>query len=204
MRLASILLVAVFAGGVYALEVTSWGSMGAGGLPQGWICGVTGEGTPHWAVEKDPSAPGQHNVLRQTGTASYSWCVDKAKTQTDGSVESKVFPFSGIEDQAGGVVWRWKDAKNYYIARLNAIEDNVILFSMVDGKRHMLKSIDIKVAPKTWHTLKIDFHGTHIAVSFDGKRVLEDDNSEIGGAGSIGVWTKADSNISFDSFVSRK
>jgi hypothetical protein len=202
MRLLSLLVLGTFVNGVHAVEVTSFDAVST--LPQGWVCGVTGEGTPHWSVEKDASAPSKPNVLRQTGTATYSWCVNQAKAQTDGSIEAKIYPSSGKEDQAGGVVWRWKDARNYYIARLNSIEDNVILFSMVDGTRHMLKSIDIKVAAKTWHSLKVDFHAAHIAVWFDGKKVLEEDNAEIGGSGSAGVWTKADSNVSFDDFVSRK
>jgi hypothetical protein len=96
-----------------------------GTLPAKWIAGVTGRGTPHWTVEADPDAPSAPHVLKQSGSGDFPWCVKKSASLADGFVEVKFKPLSGHEDQAGGLVWRWKDRDNYYVARANALENNV-------------------------------------------------------------------------------
>jgi hypothetical protein len=168
--------------------------------PPGWTFGVTGGGAGQWSVEADASAPSHPHVLVQKGNARFAWGVYNSSALEDGTVETKLKVVAGSEDQAGGVIWRWKDANNYYIGRINALEDNVILFSMIDGKRRPMKTIDMKVTPKVWHSLKVHFVGSHISVFLDDKRVLDDDNLGLKGPGKVGLWTKADSLTSFDDF----
>ena len=88
-----------------------------GSPPPNWTCGVTGQGSPVWKVETDPSAPSKPNVLKQSGSGTFPWCVRKDVSLADGYVEVKFKPLEGREDQAGGLVWRWKDGDDYYIAR---------------------------------------------------------------------------------------
>ena len=108
-------------------QIVDFDSVQVGTLPAGWIAGVTGRGAPRWIVERDPTAPSAPNVLKQSGSGTFPWCVLKATALADGFVEVRFKPVSGKEDQAGGVVWRWKDGDNYYVARANALEDNVSL-----------------------------------------------------------------------------
>jgi hypothetical protein len=173
----------------------------AGAVPAGWTCGVTGSGSPRWAVTADPSAPSKPNVLLQSGSGTFPWCVKNGTALTDGFVEVKFKPISGREDQAGGLVWRWKDTDHYYVARANAMEDNVSLYYTERGSRKTLKYVDAPVASGTWHTLRVEFSGDRIAVSLDGKRYIELDDKHISGPGAVGVWTKADSVTAFDDFV---
>ena len=119
----------------------------------------------------------------------------------DGFVEVKFKPVSGRDDQAGGLIWRFADGDNYYVARANALEDNVTIYHTVAGKRSSFKNVDAKVAGNVWHTLRVDFKGSHFTVSFDGKAVLEADDQTFAGAGAVGVWTKADSVTLFDDFT---
>ena len=48
-----------------------------GSLPAGWECGVTGKGAPRWTVEPDPTAPSPPQVLQQSGSGTFPWCVRK-------------------------------------------------------------------------------------------------------------------------------
>jgi hypothetical protein len=112
----------------------------------------------------------------------------------------KFKPLAGKEDQAGGVVWRWKDGDNYYVARANALEDNVSLYYTRDGRRNTIKYVDAPVAGDRWHTLRVEFSGKRIRVMLDGKAYIEVDDERIGGTGAVGVWTKADSVTAFDDF----
>jgi alanine dehydrogenase len=171
-----------------------------GALPAGWECGVTGKGTPRWTVEADATAPSTPHVLQQTGSGAFPWCVKKDASLADGHVEVRFKALRGRQDQAGGVVWRWKDGDNYYVARANALENNVSLYYTEKGRRITLKYVDAPVAVNTWHTLAVDFSGARIKVSLNGKTYIELDDAHIKGAGAVGVWTKADSVTAFDDF----
>ena len=199
----SVLCLAVWVLGANAMADTHDFSAGTVGQPPaGWTCGATGRGAPRWTVETDPSAPGG-KVLRQSGSATFPWCVRGDGNLADGWVETKFKPISGKEDQAGGVVWRWKDGENYYVARANALENNVSLYYTARGIRKTLKYVDAPVAAGQWHTLRVEFAGSKIAVSFDGKRTIDFTDDHNTGAGSVGVWTKADSVTAFSEFAYR-
>ena len=171
-----------------------------GALPAGWRAGVTGRGSPKWSVEADASAPSKPNVLKQAGSGTFPWCVRPDVSLADGYVEVRFKPLTGREDQAGGLVWRWKDGDNYYVARANALEDNVSLYYTANGRRNTLKYVDAPVPGNVWHTLRVEFAGKRIRVSLDGKPYIEVDDGHIAGAGAVGVWTKADSVTLFDDF----
>ena len=172
-----------------------------GAAPSGWTCGVTGRGSPRWTVAVEPGAPSGTNVLRQSGSGTFPWCVRTGTSLSDGFVEVKFKPLTGREDQAGGLVWRWKDGDHYYVARANALENNVSLYYTEGGSRRTIRYVDAPVASGAWHTLRVEFVATRIAVSLDGKRYIDVEDSHIGGTGSVGVWTKADSVTAFDDFA---
>ncbi len=90
--------------------------------------------------------------------------------------------------------------RNYYVARANALEDNVTIYHTIKGSRRSFKNVSQKVTPSQWHTLRVDFQGQHFVVTFDGKKVIEADDDTITGVGAVGVWTKADSVTEFDDF----
>jgi len=187
--------------GVIMAQTIKFDSDRTGAMPPGWIAGVTGRGAQRWTVEADASAPSKSNVLKQSGRGDFPWCVKNEPHIADGHVEVKFKPVSGKEDQAGGVVWRWKDGDNYYVARANALEDNVSLYYTQHGRRITIKYVDAPVAKAQWHTLRVDFVGTRVRVALDGKVYIEVDDEHIAGAGRVGVWTKADSVTLFDDFV---
>jgi hypothetical protein len=191
----------VFAASAAFAETDNFDRDRPGSLPAGWSCGVTGRGSPVWEVAADRSAPSAPNVLRQSGKGTFPWCVKKGASLADGFVEVKFKSEKGREDQAGGIVWRWKDGDNYYVARANALEDNVSLYYTAGGKRNTIKYVDAPVPPNVWHTLRVEFAGKRIKVLLDGKAYIEQEDDHIAGAGAAGVWTKADSVTVFDDFA---
>ena len=172
-----------------------------GAMPAGWLSGVTGRGGSRWTIAADASAPSAPNVLRQTGSGSFPWCVKTASSLADGFVEVKFKPELGDQDRAGGVVWRWKDGDNYYVARANALENNVSLYYTQNGKRNTLKYVDAPVPRNAWHTLRVEFAAKKIRVILDGKPYIEMDDDHCSAAGAVGVWTRADSVTLFDDFT---
>jgi len=190
----------LLAAGLSAAQTVNFDKEPTSAPPAAWTCGVTGRGSPRWTVEPDAGAPSPPNVLMQSGSGDFPWCVRTGTAVLDGFVEVKFKPIRGREDQAAGVVWRWKDGKNYYVARANALENNVSLYYTEAGTRKTLKYVDAPVAPNAWQVLRVEFKGTRIHVLLDGKAAIEFDDAHISGVGAVGVWTKADSVTAFDDF----
>jgi hypothetical protein len=181
-------------------ETVSFDSLGVGPLAGDWVCGVTGSGASRWAVETDAHAPSKPNVVRQSAAGDFPWCALKSASMTDGYVEVKFKPISGRSDQAGGVMWRWKDGNNYYVARANALENNVSLYYTTNGRRNTIKYVDAPVPRNTWHTLRVDFSGNSIKVTLNGRTYIDVQDARIAGPGAVGMWTKADSVTAFDDY----
>jgi len=201
MKLLAAMIAMTLLTGTAMAETLNLDNDKTGSVPPGWRAGVTGRGAPKWSVEADASAPSKPNVLKQSGSGTFPWCVKQDASLTDGYAEVKFKSISGREDRAGGLVWRWKDGDNYYVARANALENNVSLYYTQDGRRITLKYVDAPVPRNTWHTLRAEFSGKKIRVIFDGKPYIELDDEHIAGAGLVGVWTKADSVTLFDDFA---
>ena len=169
-------------------------------VPAGWTATKTGSGMPKWTVVKDASAPSKSQVLKQSGEASYPVALKDDTSLKDGFVEVKFKAVSGEEDQAGGVIWRAKDADNYYIARANALEGNVRIYHFVQGKRTQFKGVNVPVAANQWHTLRVHFSSNRFTVLFNGRELFMAEDETFKEAGKVGVWTKADSVTLFDDF----
>ena len=195
------MIVTTMATGLAAAETVNYDDTKAGVPPPGWTAAQTGSGTAKWTIEKDDSAPSKPNVLKQSGQATFPVCFKNGTNIKDGFVEVKVKPIAGKEDQAGGVIWRLQDVNNYYIARANALENNVTIYHTIKGKRTEKKRTKMEVSSGAWHTLRVDFRGNHFTVTFDGKKALEWDDDAFKNAGKVGVWTKADSVTEFDNFI---
>src|SRR5215831_15401997 len=124
---AFFVLTGLVTGSVLA-ETANFDNDKVGEAPAGWAATQTGHGKAKWTVEKDDTTPSKPNVLKQSGDATFPVCLKNATNLKDGFVEVKFKPVAGKEYQAGGVVWRATDANNYYIARANALEDNVTIY----------------------------------------------------------------------------
>jgi hypothetical protein len=194
-------LVASLTTGTVLGDTVNFDDLKTGAPPPGWTATKTGKGNPKWEVVADDSAPSKPNVLKQSGEATYPVCFKNDTSLKDGFVEVKFKPISGKEDQAGGVIWRCQDADNYYIARANALEDNLTIYHTIKGKRVSFKNVDTKVASGVWHTLRVEFQGNKFAVTFDGNKLIAATDDTFSDAGKVGVWTKADSVTLFDDFT---
>ena len=177
-----------------------------GGAPKGWTATMTGKGDPKWTVEQDQSAPSKSKILKQSGQATYPLLLKENTNIKDGFIEVKFKAIAGSEDRAAGLVWRARDANNYYVVRANALEDNVVLYKTVNGVRSPLDivgrkggyGVDTAVPANQWHALRVDFNGSRFSVTYNGKQLFEVEDSTFSNAGKVGLWTKADSVTLFD------
>jgi Domain of Unknown Function (DUF1080) len=175
-------------------------------LPKEFEQGLAGEGGPgRWEVVEDNTANGGKALAQLSNNpAANRYLVAIYKPVEAANVEATVRfkPVAGRVDQAGGVIVRAVDANNYYIARANALENNVRLYRVARGQRQQLATADnVKVLARDWHTLTLRVEGDRFTVIFDGKPMHTTADTTAAprpGRGKVGMWTKSDSVTHFD------
>ncbi|MGD0898784.1 MAG: family 16 glycoside hydrolase [Thermoguttaceae bacterium] len=173
-----------------------------GELPRGWSAAKTGQGPGSaWKVVEDATAPAGKKALAQTSDQGpnrlFNLCVADQTRFANVSLSVAFKAVAGKLDQGGGLVWRYKDADNYYLARMNPLEDNYRVYKVVAGKRTQLGSAGMKIPAGEWHVLRVVHQGNHIECYLDDKRHLDVRDDTFPDAGKIGLWTKADAQTHF-------
>lgn len=169
-----------------------------GSPPAGFVFAKTGNGRPgRWVVISSAESGATGKVLAQLdedGT-DYRFPIAVAQEIAARDLRLSVLcaPVSGRGDRACGIVFRYRDEDNYYVARANALEDNIRLYRVKDGRREQFGTWDGKVSAGKWHELRADARGDRFEIFWDGKKVIDAQDKTFPDAGKIGVWTKADS-----------
>lgn len=213
-RLRFVLLLALVPAGNAGASSIDFDATSPGTLPAGWASAQTRSGAaPRWQVLADPTAPSRPNVLAQLSqdrtAGRFPLAIYQPVTIRDGELSVRFKPVSGQVDQAAGLVWRYRDAGNYYLVRANALENNVVLYKVENGERTSIppedrasRSYGVKhvVPSRTWSELKVVFSGAAATVYLNGERLFATHDNTFLAPGKIGLWTKADSVTYFDHF----
>ncbi len=205
---------AMLAISVASAQTLKFDSDKPGSAPGGFSTALTGKGKPGtWVVRKEADAPSKPNVLAQTDEDPTGYrfpvCVYDAFTAKDVDVSVKFKPVKGKKDQAAGIVWRYKDQDNYYIVRANALENNVVLYKVENGKRSDLPLVGkgrtygekVKVPSGKWSTLRVVAKGEKFETYLNGEKLFDVEDGTFAAAGKVGLWTKADSYTLFDNLT---
>jgi hypothetical protein len=119
---------------------------------------------------------------------------------SEGELTVRFKPMAGKIDQAAGIIFNVKPNGDYLIVRANALEENLVLFKYVKGKRSSVKWIKKVPTPtKVWQELRVAVSGKDVKGYIDGKLWLEHTLPDPV-SGKVGLWTKADSVTYFDDF----
>jgi hypothetical protein len=176
--------------------------MTAGKTPPGFSFARTGQGRDgEWAVVADPAANGGLAIEQtSTDTTDYRFplAIPDSLSTKNVRAEIRFKAVGGKIDRAGGVAVRVEDPDNYYIARANALENNVRFYRVVAGRRQQLGTADTRVTSDEWHTLVLEANGERFAVAYDGAALFEVTDNTFTAAGGVALWTKADSVSRFD------
>jgi hypothetical protein len=162
----------------------------------------TGEGEAgKWTIVADPTASnGQALGQLSNDRTDYRFplAIYKAYSGKDLEFSVRFKAVAGTVDEAGGIVVRLSTPDDYYVARANALEDNVRFYRVVKGRREQLAGADLKVSANQWHTLTLRAEGERFTVSFDGNALFSAQDGTFRDAGKVALWTKADSVTYFD------
>ena len=172
-------------------------------LPSYFVLGTFFDGRPagDWKAITTPKALSPPNVLaqlREKGAEhNYNLILVEDTNATDLDLSVSFLPISGKADMGGGLIWRPKDDRNYYLTRANPLEQNIRIYRVVKGVRHLLKNFDQIIDVRKWHTLRVVHRGCQVQVFYDDEQVF-DLCDETFKDGRIGLWTKSDAVTYFD------
>ena len=183
-----------------------------GAPPKGFAFDRTGTGRQgKWVIVGDEVTKTSVLAQQDADPADNRFPVAVADgfNASDVDLSVKFKPVSGSVDMAAGLVWRYRDKDNYYIVRANALEDNVVLYKVQNGRRIDLplkglgKTYGAKApVPKgQWSLLRVTATGPLFTVYLNGKELYAVEDKTFVAAGKIGVWTKADSVTAFDALT---
>jgi hypothetical protein len=173
-----------------------------GKVPKGWTAGVTGgkaEGSV-WKLEEDKDAPGGPLVLSQTSKnpgSVFNVCICDEGKYKDLDISIAFKPREGKADQGGGIIWRAQDKDNFYIVRMNPLENNFWLYRTVGGRRMSLVRVPANAEAGKWHTMRVVMVGNKMQCYLNDKLLIEHADDTFKDEGKIGLWTKADAQSSF-------
>jgi hypothetical protein len=173
--------------------------------PARFVFAVAQEGPEvHWEVKQEPHAPSPPNVLVQSGRArpgdNFALALLDGVRMDHGEAAVKFKAISGDQAQSAGVVWRYKDPQNFYLAEASAKDDNCSVYRVKKGKCKLLGTQAIIVSPFAWHEIRAVFVDDDYTVLLDGQLAVGGKDSGLKGAGLVGLSTHSDSVMAFDDF----
>jgi hypothetical protein len=215
LRAALVVLAQLAATSLARAETLDFERDAPGAAPTGFEIAQTGPGAaPRWELRDVDGAPSGRRVLVQASDDAtrgrFPLAVYTPASFSDGKIEVRFEALSGKIDQAAGIVWRYRDANNYYLVRANALEGNVVLYKVEAGVRSDLDPVGAglfaygkkaEVRSAHWHALGVEVKGDLFQVKLDGKPLFEVRDTTFPDAGKVGLWTKADSVTAFDDLV---
>jgi hypothetical protein len=174
-----------------------------GKLPKGFTQTATGKAQQlNWKVVSDNGNKVVVQSAKNEGDYFNLLVLDKPIYQNL-TLTVKIKAIAGDEDQGGGLVWRYIDNNNYYVARCNPLENNFRFYHVVKGNRIELKSVDCTIKTGEWFTMTIEMNGNKISCSLNGNKMIEATDDTFKGAERVGLWTKADAQSYFNDLTIR-
>lgn len=188
-----------------AAEVQAWNfdREQLGQIPPGFHIGTLFDGRPagDWQVTASDKATSAPHVLAQLqgkgAEHAYKVVLVQGTESENIDLSVRLLPIDGKADMGGGLIWRATDDRNYYLARANPLEQNIRIYRVVKGVRHMLNNFDHVINVREWHQLRVRMEGCNIHVSFDDRSVFKLCDKTLT-KGRIGLWTKSDAVTHFD------
>jgi hypothetical protein len=174
-----------------------------GVLPIQFSIGTLFDGRPagDWQVLATDRAKSPPHVFAQVmakgAEHAYKVVLSKEVIASDLNLEVSFLPIQGQADMGGGLIWRATDDRNYYLARANPLEQNIRVYRVVKGVRHLLENFDQTIDVRQWHTLRVTHQGCRVNIFYDGKQVFDLCDKTFN-TGMIGLWTKSDAVTYFD------
>ncbi len=156
-----------------------------------------------WRIVNDSTAPSGLHVLAQrarSAQSTFNVCLNEDTLYTHLDISVRIKAVAGKIDQGGGLIWRARDDKNYYVAWFNPLDKTYQVCVVENGHSMDLQSVAVKDVGD-WRTMAVSVTADRIECYLDGKKLLDVKDATFREPGKIGLWTRSDAQTSFDNLV---
>lgn len=171
-----------------------------GGTPGGFTFAMARQQTPgRWLVRAEDANHYLTHLADPAAAGGFALAVLDAPhpAQMRASVRLKL----AEGERVGGLVWRYQDAENFYVAALDLRVQEVALYRVVRGNRIRLDDEDeLELDPNAWHSLRVVQDDDNIRVSLGGIGVMRARDRTFTEGGRAGVWSGGGATTWFDDF----
>jgi len=160
----------------------------------GWLTRI---GTGFAGLMGKVAGAGYQEFLDNVGAYyHFPLAIAKKGSVADAVLSAEIRPMGGRIDQAGGLAFGLRNVGNYFVLRVNALENNLILFEFINNRRHERATSPVEIETGRWYTIGVEVSGNSLKGYLD-DRLLIEHTADWPIHGHIGLWTKADSLTHF-------
>jgi hypothetical protein len=157
--------------------------------------------TGYWETVTDATKEGNH-VLRQhemiESPRALVVATGDGRALTDGTVSVRLQPIAGMKGVGGGIAFRVRDRKNYYVARVDGVTKSLRILALEKGIQRVVATLEVPTLKlKEWHTLSVTFTGTKLTAVLDGTKTVEGTDKSFS-LGWVGLYTEEGGDTAFD------
>ncbi|GKS65706.1 hypothetical protein YTPLAS72_30100 [Nitrospira sp.] len=173
-------------------------------FPTGFEQDMANEPPATWAVQASTTAPSLPNVVAgssRCGEQCFQVLLAQGLEYEYPDLSVRFRSLNGVG--AGGLVLGAQDAKNFYAAVVDAVQEKVHLLRISNGRRVSLAEASVHFKPVQWHSLRVQrntiISKDFIEVYVDGALMLSVEDQTLG-LGQVGFALVGQSSMLFDSF----
>ena len=177
----------------------------AGGMPAGFTAAETASTgkAAAWRIVTDETAPSKPNVVtvadNANGPSTFSLLVANQPVLADVDTSAKVCVTGGTDGNSAGLLWRYQDPNNYYVAAYNKSDNALDVWRVKDGKRKRIGTGSVEGdGSATWREVHVEMKGDKITAYLDGKKLVSERDFTFAEAGKVGFWVSGDTTALFD------
>ncbi|NUP06307.1 MAG: hypothetical protein HOW73_09640 [Polyangiaceae bacterium] len=156
-----------------------------------------------WLLEDHEDATGGRALFnhRGEGPGKPALAVTRKTLARDLGVATRCKVSPGYDERACGVVFRFKDADHYYVARIDDVTKKVVFAVVVGGREHVLQQESFTADATSWQNLRVDAHADVFVVHYNGAALFEVRDLTFSSEGGVGLWVPSAGAAHFDELV---
>jgi hypothetical protein len=188
------------AGALQAVVIRTFEDDKIGAAPPGFAIAAGRDGAADgWAVRREGSGRVLVHEGKPSPPDSFTVAILSGAQYEDVQISVRLKSMGG--GRMAGLVWKYQDAMNHYVAQLDLARQDLAIYRVVNGNRIRIeREDDLELDADAWHSLKIFQERGQIRVYLGGIRVFTERDRLPRVPAAVGLWTGGDSTIMFDDF----
>ncbi len=162
----------------------------------GFVAPIPGGGA--WVLTDHAPATGGRALVNHAGDADGRPALAVAQAARSRDVRASTRCKVGETGSACGLVFRFHDEANHYVAHIDSTTDRIALEVVLGGMPRTLASVPAPSDHGVWQELAVEARSSRLAVIWNGRKVIEAHDATLAVPGGVGLWAPSATVAIFD------